>query len=168
MDVQKTREARNKSVVVFAKFCQSKELHTRALFCFYEGEDAKYYGNRVEQITRRSCDNIVSYNCGGKAGVLKVRELIKKKKQYDHVKTAYFIDSDFFPQKNLEKNVYQTTGYSVENYYTSSTAFTRILNYAFGVNCNCSDYQRCMEDYKKSMEKQIPVILSTCSRRLGR
>lgn len=149
MDVQKTREARNKSVVVFAKFCQSKELHTRALFCFYEGEDAKYYGNRVEQITRRSCDNIVSYNCGGKAGVLKVRELIKKKKQYDHVKTAYFIDSDFFPQKNLEKNVYQTTGYSVENYYTSSTAFTRILNYAFGVNCNCSDYQRCMEDYKK-------------------
>lgn len=152
MDVQKTREARNKSVVVFTKFCQSKELHTRALFCFYEGEDAKYYGNRVEQITRRSCDNIVSYNCGGKAGVLKVKELIKKKKQYDHVKTAYFIDSDFFPQKNLEKNVYQTTGYSVENYYTSSTAFTRILNYAFGVNCNCSDYQRCMEDYKKSMD----------------
>ena len=152
MDVQKTREARNKSVVVFTKFCQSKELHTRALFCFYEGEDAKYYGNRVEQITGISCDNIVSYNCGGKAGVLKVKELIKKKKQYDHVKTAYFIDSDFFPQKNLEKNVYQTTGYSVENYYTSSTAFTRILNYAFGVNCNCGDYQRCMEDYKKSMD----------------
>lgn len=152
MDVQKTREARNKSVVVFTKFCQSKELHTRALFCFYEGEDAKYYGNRIEQITGRTCDNIVSYNCGGKAGVLKVKELIKNKEKYAHVKTAYFIDRDFFPQKKLEKNVYQTTGYSVENYYTSSTAFTRILNYAFGVNCNCSDYLRCMQDYKKSMD----------------
>lgn len=152
MDIQKTREARNRSVVVFTKFCQSKKFHTKALFCFYEGEDAKYYGSRVEQITGRSCDNIISYNCGGKAGVLKVKELIKKKKQYEFVKTAYFIDSDFFPQKNLEKNVYQTTGYSVENYYTSSTAFTRILNYAFGVNCNCSDYIRCIEDYKKNIE----------------
>lgn len=152
MDIQKTREARNKSVVIFTKFCQSKEFHSKALFCFYEGEDAKYYGSRVEQITGRSCKNIVSYNCGGKTGVLKVKELIKGKKQYEHVKTAYFIDSDFFPQKNLDKNIYQTTGYSVENYYTSTTAFTRILNYAFGINCNCSDFIRCMEDYKRSME----------------
>lgn len=161
MDVQKTREARNKSVVVFTKFCQSKELHKKALFCFYEGEDAKYYGSRVEQITGRSCENIVSYNCGGKTGVLKVIELIKRKKQYDYVKTAYFIDSDFFPQKNLDKNIYQTTGYSVENNYTSTTAFTRILNYAFGVNCNCSDYVRCMEDYERSMDafhRQILIL----------
>lgn len=152
MDVQKTREARNKSVVIFTKFCQSKELHSEGLFCFYEGEDAKYYGSRVEKITGRPCQNIVSYNCGGKTGVLKVKDLIKGKKQYEHVKTAYFIDSDFFPQKNLDKNIYQTTGYSVENYYTSTTAFTRILNYAFGINCNCSDFIRCMEDYKRSME----------------
>lgn len=152
MDVQKTREARSKAVVIFTKFCQSKEFHENALFCFYEGEDAKYYGSRVEQITGRSCKNIVSYNCGGKAGVLKVKELIKKKKQYEQVKTAYFIDSDFFPEKNLDKDIYQTSGYSVENYYTSTTAFTRILNYAFGISCNSSDFEKCMRDYERSMK----------------
>ena len=152
MDVQKTREARNKSVVVFTRFCQSKELYTKALFCFFEGEDSKYYGSRIEQITKRSSENIVSYNCGGKTGVLKVKELIKRKKQYDYVKTAFFIDKDYFPQGDLEKNIYQTNGYSVENYYTTTTAFTRVLNYAFGINCNCEDYMKCMRDYERNMD----------------
>lgn len=151
MDVQKTRESRNKSVVVFTKFCQAKELYKEAMFCFFEGEDAKYYGSRIEQITKRTSKNIVIYNCGGKTSVLKVKELIKRKKQYDHVKTAFFIDKDYFPQNNLEKNLYQTSGYSVENYYTSITAFTRVLNYAFGINCNCDDYKKCMQDYERSM-----------------
>ena len=90
MNVQKTREARNKSVVIYTKFCQCKELHKTALFCFYEGEDAKYYGNRVEQFTARSNDGVVSFNCGGKAGVLKVKEMLKAKEQYQDVKKAFY------------------------------------------------------------------------------
>lgn len=153
MNVQKTREARNKSVVIYTKFCQCKELHKTALFCFYEGEDAKYYGNRVEQFTARSNDGVVSFNCGGKAGVLKVKEMLKAKEQYQDVKKAFFIDSDFFPQKDYDTDVYQTEGYSVENYYTSISAFTRILHYAFGINCSSSDYGKCLNDYESRMKE---------------
>lgn len=161
MDIQKIREDRKKPSVIFMKFCQSKDLHKKALFCFYEGEDIKYYGNRIEQITGRCSDSIVSYHCGGKIGVLKVKELIENKNQYDDVKTAYFIDRDFFPQEGLQKNVYQTSGYSVENYYTSSTAFAKVLNYAFGISCDSSDFSRCLDDYNKSMDvfhKHILVL----------
>lgn len=153
MNVQKTREARNKSVVIYTKFCQCKELHKTALFCFYEGEDAKYYGSRVEQFTGRSNDKVVSFNCGGKAGVLKVKEMLNAKEQYQDVKKAFFIDGDFFPEKDYDSDVYQTDGYSVENYYTSSNAFTRILHYAFGINCSCSDYGKCLNDYEDRMKE---------------
>lgn len=151
MDVQDVREAREKPVSVFMKFCQAKDIHGKALFCFFEGEDVKYYGCRIEEVTGISCDNIISYSCGGKAGVLRVKDLIKAKNQYDNVKTAYFIDRDFFPQKHLEKDVYQTTGYAVENYYTSSAAFKKILSYAFCIPCYSSDYKKCIKDYEQSM-----------------
>ncbi len=155
------RTMRNKYVVVFTKFIQAKELHMKALFCFYEGEDAKYYGRRVEYITKRSCDNIISYNCGGRTGVLKVFELINSKNIYSHVNLAFFIDGDFIRMDRLDNKIYQTTGYSIENYYTSLSAFSRILNYVFCISCNSDDYNRCIKDYENSLNdfhKQVIVL----------
>ena len=49
MDIQKVKDARNKGVVAFSRYCQEKKKYRDYLFCFFEGEDAKYYFPRIEK-----------------------------------------------------------------------------------------------------------------------
>lgn len=160
MNIDEVKEGRKCASSIFTKFCLDKKKNKGALFCFYEGEDSKYYGRRVEEYTNRSCKGILQYQCGGKKSVLKVNELIKNKEEYSEVKTAYFVDRDFFPTENLEKNIYQTSVYSIENYYTSLTAFERILSYGFGINCSSEDFKKCRQDYALRMNEFHNEVLT--------
>lgn len=153
MDIQKMREARNKAVVVFAKFCQNKDRYDRAFFCFFEGEDVKYYEPRVEEYTGIAYDNIISFNCGGKSGVLKVRNMIKEKNVYHNVKKAFFIDRDYFETDIKDEELYETPCYAVENFYTSRTAFEKVLKRAFGINVYEEDFIRCVKDFEQAQEQ---------------
>jgi len=160
MNIEEVKKARTCASAVFAKFCFDKKNNEGALFCFYEGEDSKYYGRRVEEYTERPCTEIIQYSCGGKKAVLKVNEMIKAKKEYAKVETAYFVDRDFFPTENLEKNIYQTSVYSIENYYTSLKAFERILSNGFGINCSSEDFKKCRKDYEQRMEEFHNEVLT--------
>lgn len=147
------REARTKAVVVFMKFCQSKNRYESDLFCFYEGEDIKYYESRVEEYAGRSYTNIASFDCGGKKGVLKVRSLIKEKNIYDNVKKAFFIDKDYFTTDIEDSELFETPCYSVENFYTSKTAFERLLKRGFGINVYEDDFTKCVKDFLTSQRQ---------------
>ncbi|MCQ2496167.1 MAG: DUF4435 domain-containing protein [Lachnospiraceae bacterium] len=150
MNVQEMREARTKAVVVFTKFIQSKDRFDQDLFCFFEGEDIKYYEPRIEEYTEISYANIVSFDCGGKSGVLKIRSMIKEKGIYENVRKAFFIDRDFFPTDIEDEELYETPCYSVENFYTSKSAFARVLKTGFGINLNEDDFERCMNDFLRT------------------
>lgn len=152
MDVQEMREARTKAVVVFTKFTQSKGRFVKDLFCFYEGEDIKYYESRVEAYAGISYENITSFDCGGKSGVLKVRSLIKEKGVYENVKKAFFIDRDYFATDIRDKELYETPCYSVENFYTSKAAFERVLKRGFGINVFEEDFTKCVNDVLHAQE----------------
>lgn len=152
MDVQEMREARTKAVVVFTKFAQSKGKFNSNLFCFYEGEDIKYYEPRIEEYTGISYANITSFVCGGKHGVLKVRSMIKEKGVYEDVKKAFFIDKDYFTTEIDDRELYETPCYSVENFYTSQSAFERVLKRGFGINIGEEDFEKCMYDFQSSQE----------------
>ena len=161
MDVQEIRDARKKSSVIFAKFCQNKDSYDQGIFCFFEGEDKKYYEQRIEEYTGITHKNIFGYDCGGKHGVLKVRKLISEKGEYDTVKKAYFIDRDYFSTDLKDVDTYETPCYSVENFYTSETAFEKILIRAFGINAYDEDFKRCVNDYKerqKEFHQKIVLI----------
>lgn len=158
MDIQKMRDARTKAVVVFTKFCQSKDRYDSDLFCFYEGEDIKYYESRVEEYTGKSYTNIVSFDCGGKNGVLKVRKLIKGKNVYDNVKKAFFVDKDYFATDIEDRELFETPCYSVESFYTSKTAFERLLKRGFGINVYEEDFTKCVNDFL-SVQKQFHQYL---------
>ena len=153
MDVQKVRDARTKGVSVFAKFCQQKEHHQDCIFCFFEGEDIKYYRSRIEQYTFYPYNKIIHYYCGGKKEVMKAYQLIFDKKEYDGVNKMFFIDRDYLPLEHPLEDVYQTPGYSIENFYTSSTCFSRILTKEFGLNTIDCDYQKCMDDFLKRQKE---------------
>lgn len=153
MDVQEMREARTKAVVVFTKFTQSKGRFSKDLFCFYEGEDIKYYETRIEEYTGISYKSITSYDCGGKNGVLRVRSLIKEKGVYENVKKAFFIDRDYFTTDIRDTELYETPCYSVENFYTSKSAFERVLKRGFGINICEDDFAKCVNDFLQVQEQ---------------
>lgn len=149
MDVNELREARNKPASIFMRFCQSKKRYKDAMFCFYEGEDNKYYEHRVVQYTEIPYDNIISFDCEGKENVLKVYEMIKTKPDYDGVVMAFFTDRDYFESEN-KTDLYETPCYSVENFYTSINCFKKILKIGFGINVHEEDFEKCVQDFCKS------------------
>ena len=152
MLIQEVRDARGKGVVAYTKFCLDREYHNTNLFCFYEGEDIKYYGQRIERYSGYTFDRIIFYNCGGKKQVLKAYELIRKETSYKYVKKAFFVDRDFDPINTTKATeIYQTPCYSIENFYTSVEAFKRLIYTEFGINTIESDFDLCVSDYKRSI-----------------
>lgn len=147
MDIQEIRDSRNKGVVVFAKFCQERRHHKDCLFCFFEGEDSKYYSPRIEKYTNYDYEKTINYNCGGRKEVMKAYQLICGKTEYADTNMMFFIDRDYDPLTETLKNVFQTPCYSIENFYTSSSCFARFIVREFGVNPIDEDYQMCISDY---------------------
>lgn len=153
MNIQKIKDARKKGVVAFTRYCEEKNKFPDNLFCFFEGEDIKYYSLRIEKYSGYSFDKIIKYTCGGKKGVLTARRLITNNCVEDTVKKAFFIDSDYDRIKYNDVDLYQTPCYSVENFYTSSVVFGKILCREFGMNTTESDYIKCINDYKKRQQE---------------
>lgn len=154
MIVQNAREARSKGVVIFTRFCLDKKFHNDYLFCFFEGEDSKYYNERILKYTGYDSHHIINYNCGGKKQVIKAFDLINNCNLYSHVKKAFFIDKDFEPyDTRLKEEIYQTPCYSIENFYTSINAFERIISREFLLNPIDDDLNMCVKDFTKAQEK---------------
>ena len=171
MNIQEIRDSRKKAVSVFSKFCYDRENHKDCIFCFFEGEDVKYYGSRIEKYTNYECEKIINYNCGGRKEVLKAHKLICEKPEYDKVNVMFFVDRDFFPLDEVKENVFQTPCYSIENFYTSSECFGRFIIREFGINAVDEDYKMCLSDYldRQSEFHRETMFLNTwisCQREL--
>lgn len=91
MDIQKVKDARNKGVVAFSRYCQEKKKYRDYLFCFFEGEDAKYYFPRIEKYSGYEYTKIIHYNCGGKKGVLKALNLVEKNRDEIYTAKAFLL-----------------------------------------------------------------------------
>lgn len=71
------------------KFTEAHEHFETHAFCFYEGEDGKYYNARV---ARYWGSNIITQVAGKKKEVLKVMQKIQSDSLYTNVCTMFFID----------------------------------------------------------------------------
>lgn len=159
MDVNEMRASRDKAVVAFTKFVQCKDLYTTCLFCFFEGEDIKYYEPRIEKICQISYDKIISFNCGGKKGVEKLHKKISGNSTYSFVKKMFFIDRDYYPTCIKSEEMFETPCYAIENYYTSIAVYERVLKREFGMNVFDEDYKKCKEVYKRRYNEFHESIL---------
>lgn len=155
MDIQKVRDKRNGGTVAFARYCQDKNKYRDYLFCFFEGEDGKYYIPQIEKYSDYQGDKIIQYKCGGKKEVLKALELVKKNRDRIYIAKAFFVDNDYDTKKDEDEVflLYQTPCYSIENFYTSMEAFSRILINEFAMNTIDSDYKKCCSDYLKRQQE---------------
>ena len=147
MSVEEARKHRTKATAIFTEFCLARDEYKTKLFCFFEGEDYKYYQSRLEEFTGYDYSEIIYYNCNGKNEVLKVHDLIKQQQRYRSVKKAFFIDKDYVVMRDLTSDMYQTPCSSIENLYTSVETFCRVINREFGISANEADFLKLRKDY---------------------
>ncbi|WP_186366994.1 DUF4435 domain-containing protein [Yersinia aleksiciae] len=115
---------------------------------FFEGEDAKYYTVRINNILPPQ--QFTSINCGGKKNVIGIRKLIREHKDYADSFCMFFIDSDFDDNSELSnwQDTYVTPCYSVENFYLHPEAFKQFLT----SEMNISPYGEESECHEKVCE----------------
>jgi hypothetical protein len=131
--IELLRGSRDSYAVRWRDFIRKCRAHPGALHCFFEGADAKYFGLRIELIAK---SEFIEYRCGGKAGVLRLLELIAASPSHAEQRVRFFVDRDFDPPEAHpdDARLYVTDGYSIENHYVTSTALTRILKGEYGLD----------------------------------
>ncbi len=161
--IEQMREGRYVATSAFTTFTQLKELHNSHVFCFYEGKDDKlYYDRKIE-------DNINSNKyytiiAEGKKNVMQALKLIAADSCYDNVSKMFFIDSDFDNHQEINKNLYQTPCYSIENFYVEKDSFIKILKTIFYLNESDLDFKNCMKLYHRRFKEFHKIMLAYNSR----
>jgi hypothetical protein len=143
------RKKRESYSVSYYEFVKAYATLKDFIYLFFEGEDLKYYGIRIEKYTR----NYIPLCCGGKDGVLKIRELIKK--NYPGARVAFFVDKDFDNNDGNHENLFTTRSYSIENYYILQPCLESILKQEIMISDMHEEYKIAISGY---MELKIEYI----------
>ncbi|MDZ5671921.1 DUF4435 domain-containing protein [Bacillus stercoris] len=127
----------------YASFHNKNHIH-----CFFEGEDRKYYLDRIERYTSYSAENILSYDCKGKTKLMQLWKKITAKSKYNNVVKAFFVDKDYgLNAYEKDETVYETPYHSLENFYVNKETLERLLIKEFGLNSIDSDFKKVLDDF---------------------
>ena len=151
------REMREVSGVLYKKFTEAHEYFGTHAFCFYEGEDGKYYNSRIEKYWG---NNYIPLIAGNKKEVLRALRKITSDPLYDSVCVMFFVDRDFDASLvGTNRHLFETPCYSIENLYAQESSLDKILKAEFGMNVTDLDFHKCKEVYRLRLEEFIQVIL---------
>ena len=155
--IAEMREMREMSSVLYKKFSESREFFSTHAFCFYEGEDGKYYNSRIERYWGNSFIPMVA---GNKKEVLKAMKKITSDPMYDDVCTMFFVDRDYDESlKGTNSHLFETPCYSIENLYAQESSLDKILRAEFGLNITDSDYHKCKDVYRLRLAEFNNIIM---------
>ncbi|MCY7716080.1 DUF4435 domain-containing protein [Bacillus altitudinis] len=141
----------------YAPFHGKNHIH-----CFFEGEDRKYYLDRIERYTNYSAKDILSYDCKGKVKLLQIKKKIDSKSKYNKVVKAFFVDRDYgLHVYDKDETIYETPYHSLENFYVNKDTLERLLIKEFGLNFIDSDFNKILNDFidchKSFQELMAPI-----------
>ena len=143
--LEQMRKGRQTFEAIYLQFSNNRKFYNSYAFCFYEGEDGKYYNSRIRQIFG---SNFITYTVGNKKEVLKLLKRIRSDEMYEKVCTMFFVDRDYdFSQKQIDEDLFVTPCYSIENLYVQRECLVNILQSEFGLNEIEGDCQKCLHDY---------------------
>lgn len=146
-------KTKDESSVWLSYTMQRKQVNSPSLFCFYEGEDGKYYRPRIKKYFANV--NIVPFICKGRTQVMKVYQKLKQEGE-DFSSLLLFIDKDFEPIKTCDyPEIYQTPYHSLENFYTDNNVITHILEDR--MQFLPIDSSRIVELYKELHQKFVEL-----------
>lgn len=153
------RQHRETYTVAWRRFLLAFSKTPNDLYCFFEGDDAKYYGTRIESSLRGvKWHNL---NVGGKVGVLRIVSLLQAGSRYRDAFVAVFVDRDFDDKHPDFDRLYVTPCYSVENLYCTPRAIERIFRSEFGLGLlddGKSELDSVRDYYEAMLDLFIDVI----------
>lgn len=150
------REKRGIAEVVFKKFTEANRYFSSHAFCFYEGDDGKYYNSRVSKYWDSSFIPLVA---GKKKEVLRVMRRIQADPLYENVCTMFFIDRDYDePLAQTNPDLFETPCYSIENLYAQDVVFSRILQSEFSLSVIDPEHQKCLNDFRTRLGEFNQII----------
>lgn len=156
LSLQQMRAKRNIAEALFKKFTEAKDMFNTHAFCFFEGEDGKYYNSRIEKYWG---SNFIPLVAGNKKEVLKVMQMIKADLLYNNVCTMFFVDRDYDESlKQTNEDLFETPCYSIENLYAQESTLSRILQAEFGLSVIDSDYRKCLDAYRDRLAEFNQII----------
>ena len=123
------------------------------IFCFYEGRDAPYYSLRIKRLTDLQYHN---FKCGNKAKVLKT--YFKIKNYITKYKIFFFVDKDFDDDINVE-HIYETSTYSIENFYVDVLCIKEILKNEFSLLENEKEFKEIIDLFINLRDEYCDTIL---------
>ncbi len=136
------QNARLSYTVAFKRFTTQFDKNSNTIFCFYEGEDGKYYDEKI----RRYSDDFYTIVAENKTQVLDTFRLISNKKEYCSSRKMFFIDRDFDDNTDyINEDIFITDGYSIENYYVNDSTLEKILQSEFSINKEDNDFKTCFD-----------------------
>ena len=154
------RASRDKPQVAYQEFALHTKKGKDGLFCFFKGKDNDYYIPRIKKYT----DRYYPIQCGGRDKVLKVHKLIAIHSEYDKYKKAFFIDRDFNqPLTNKSPQIFETPGYSIENFYVCEKVFREIMiNKFYFSEVSDPSFQVCLNLYRDRQREfhQATILLN--------
>lgn len=145
LSIDDMRRERHSFESTYMEFVGNRKYHNMYAFCFYEGEDGKYYDFRIRQ---KFGESFLTYPVGNKKEVLKLLYKLRENGLYDNVCTMFFVDRDYDSSlSGTDKDLYETPCYSIENLYAKKDVLSRVLQSEFGLNVVDEDYQKCVQDF---------------------
>ena len=155
--IEEMRQGRINYQSVFLKFIGDKNQHHSHVFCFYEGEDGKYYNQRI--FSKFPVDSVVTYIVGNKKSILDILKRINSDEMYQDVCTMFFIDRDYDESNlNISEKLFETPCYSIENLYSQKECLKKILLSEFSLSPHEKDFQKCIDDFEER-EKEFHSII---------
>ena len=147
LSLEQMRKERGTYEAIYIQFVNSKKYFKTYAFCFYEGEDGKYYNSRISQ---KFGNKFITYTVGNKKEVLKLFRRITSTDLYDDVCTMFFVDRDYDLSLSGEsEKLFETPCYSIENLYVQKECLMKILQSEFGLNEIDDDFQKCLVDFEQ-------------------
>lgn len=145
LSTQQMREERTVFEAVYMKLIGDKKYYTTHAFCFYEGEDGKYYNWRIKQ----KIVDIITYSVENKNGVLNLLKLVRRTQSLDNVCMMFFVDRDYDEiELPIDEDLYITPCYSIENFYIHKECLKEILQSEFNINPTDSDCAQCISIFE--------------------
>lgn len=147
-EMRESRESTNAAYIEFTGYHKYFKTH---VFCFFEGEDGKYYNQRIKDILG---ENIITIIPGNKRNTLKLWRKIKNDPSYSDVHKMFFVDKDMDDiPKDINEDLYITPCYSIENFYANQYTFNNILEAEFSINKAEKDYQKATAFFDKKFKE---------------
>lgn len=143
------RGQRDSAVVSLMSTLKALSVNEKQLVCVFEGEDAKYYGSRINSflhiIPRKNLP------CNGKSKLIELKSIIKTHPNIDKSRVLFFADRDFDFDLKCTDSIYFTPCYSIENLYVSREAFETLISDEFGIcsELNASVYEKTLDMFEE-------------------